>query len=60
MSATDYASSANADPPLDPLPLLDFEGLCQMIQLVDRLKREGRYPGVGHDAPCPPADSSYD
>lgn len=60
MSATDYATSSVPDLPLGPLPLLDLEGLYQMVQLVDRLKREGRYPGVGHDEPCPPAGRGYD
>ena len=60
MSGTDYAASSDFDPPLDPLPLLDFEGLRQMAQLVDRLEQEGRYCRDGLDEPCSEAGSGYD
>ena len=60
MSATDYARSADIEPPFGPLPLLDFEGLCQIVQLIDRLRQEGRYPGANNDEPCSPTGSGYD
>jgi hypothetical protein len=61
MSSTDYAAPPDVDPPLDPPHLLDFDGLRQVVQLIDRLRREGRYPIVADgDEPCPPSDTGYD
>jgi hypothetical protein len=42
---TDYAapSVAECDPPADPKHLLDLDGLCQVAQLIDRIR---------HDSEC--------
>ncbi len=43
MSWTDYASSPHNEPHLSP-PLLELEGLCQVVGLIEGMRREGRYP----------------
>ena len=42
MSATDYAAAPDHDPPTSAPPLLDIEGLCQVVQFLDHLRPEGR------------------
>ena len=60
-SWTDYATPQGFDLPSTPPHLLDFGGLCRAVQLIDRLRREGRYPAVDDgDKTCPPDDKSYD
>jgi hypothetical protein len=44
LSATDYAPGPSAS--LSPSSqLLDLSGLLQMVQLIDGLRRQGRFPG---------------
>jgi hypothetical protein len=40
---------------------LDLDGLRQAAQLIDRIRREGRYPAAddGNET-CTPGDVSYD
>jgi hypothetical protein len=45
MSLTDYAGPG-ADPAPSPLHLLDFEGLCHIVQLIDRMRKEGHCPSA--------------
>jgi hypothetical protein len=44
MSLTDYAPTPDINLPSDPFPLLDIDGLRQVVQFIDRLRQEGRYP----------------
>jgi uncharacterized protein DUF5372 len=60
MSSTDYASPPEGDLPSGPAHLLDFDGLRQMVQLIDHLHQTVRYPQAEADAPCPPTEPSYD
>ena len=61
MSWTDYAASSDPDRPFTPPHLLDFDGLCQAVQLIDHIRQEGRCPTVGHgDETCSSADVGYD
>jgi hypothetical protein len=63
MSWTDYATLQGFafDPPSTPPHLLDFDGLRQAVQLIDRIRQEGRYPAAnGRDKTCIPGDKSYD
>ena len=61
MSWTDYAASSDPDRPFAPPHLLDFDGLCQAVQLIDHIRQEGRRPTVGHgDETCSSADVGYD
>jgi hypothetical protein len=46
MSWTDYAVPAVSEPPPTLPHLLDFEGLCQVAQLIERIRQDGRYPTV--------------
>ena len=61
MSWTDYASPGDFNPPSTPLHLLDLDGLRQAVQLIDRMRQEGRYPTTdsGGEA-CVSGDKSYD
>jgi hypothetical protein len=40
---TDYAASTDLDPPTVPPHLLDFDGLCQAVQLIERIRQESRH-----------------
>ena len=44
MSWTDYATPPGFDPPPTPPHLLDFDGLYQVVQLIDRIRQDGRFP----------------
>ncbi len=49
LSATDYVRDSSASPPPAPVPhLLDLNGLRQLAQRIDDLRRQGRLP----DPPC--------
>lgn len=39
MHLTDYAGAPAAPSSLDPLPLLDLDGLRQIVQLLERLRK---------------------
>ena len=41
---TNYAALPDLDPPPISPNLLDFDGLWQAAQLVERIRREGRFP----------------
>jgi len=41
---TDYAALPDLDPPPVSPNLLDFDGLWQAVQLIDRIRHEGRFP----------------
>jgi hypothetical protein len=61
MSLTDYAAPSDHDPPPAPMHLLDFNGLCQVVQLIDHIRQEGRYPaGDSEGRTCSFANSGYD
>jgi hypothetical protein len=53
-SWTDYPTPQERDPPADPAHLLDLDGLRQVVQFIDHIRRDGR-----GDA-CPPGDASED
>jgi hypothetical protein len=40
MSWTDYAGSPADKLGADPPPLLDVEGLCRAVRLIDRIRQE--------------------
>ena len=44
MSWTDYATAADSTPLAGVVPLLDVEGLWQIVHLLDHLRKEGRAP----------------
>lgn len=61
MSLTDYAGSS--DIRLAPVPshLLDLGGLRQVVQLIERMRQEGRYPAEGEGGEtCALGEASYD
>ncbi len=58
MSSTDYARVSPVNPPEQPSHLLDFEGLRQAVQLLDRIRQ--RSAGMGDDEPCPTTVPNYD
>ena len=61
MSWADYAAAPNPELPSMPLHLLDFDGLCQAIQLIDHIRREGRYPApLNGDKSCTTSNDDYD
>ncbi len=62
MSSTDYAPGPDIDLPSGPLPLLDIEGLRQIVQFIDRLCQKGRDAKDPEDSQssCPVPESSYD
>jgi hypothetical protein len=61
MSLTNYAASSEHDPLPAPMHLLDFNGLRQIVQFIDRIRREGRYPSTDSQGePCSSTDSGYD
>ena len=54
---TDYAASTDLDPPSVPPHLLDFDGLCQAVQLIDRIRQESRHPAMNtRDKVCAPSE----
>ncbi len=40
--------------------LLDYEGLVQVIELIERIRQEGRYPNGGREMTCELEEDSYD
>ncbi|MDQ5853928.1 MAG: hypothetical protein M3380_18060 [Chloroflexota bacterium] len=44
MSLTDYAAAPGADRPVPAAHLLELGGLQQVLQLVERLRADGRLP----------------
>lgn len=61
MSLTNYIASSDHDPPPVPMHLLDFNGLCQVVQLIDHIRQEGRYPAEDSEGrACSSAESDYD
>lgn len=44
MSWTDYAASPEPTPRAGPTPLLDIEGLWQIVHLLAHLRQESRAP----------------
>jgi hypothetical protein len=53
---TDYATSSDLEPLSVPPHLLDFDGLCQVVQFIDRIRQEGQYPASdGEDKHGTPA-----
>jgi hypothetical protein len=61
MSSTDYAVPPDLDPPSVPPHLLDFDGLRQVVQLIEHIRQEGRYSAADDgDKTCTPDDVSYD
>jgi hypothetical protein len=61
MSLTDYAAPSDHDPPPAPIHLLDFNGLRQVVQLIDHIRQEGRYPAAECEGEtCSSDDPGYD
>ncbi len=60
MSLTDYAPTPDIDLSPDPPPLLDIDGLRQIVQFIDRLRKEGRYPSADGQGFCPAPENGYD
>ena len=56
MSLTDYATPPELNPAPGPLPLLDVEGLRQMVQLIDHLRQQS----ADLSGPCSEQEPSYD
>jgi hypothetical protein len=44
MSWTDYAGSSEKERCISPPPLLELDGLRQVVQFIEGMRREGRYP----------------
>jgi hypothetical protein len=41
--------------------LLDFNGLRQIVQFIDRIRQEGRYPSTDSEGkPCSSTNPGYD
>jgi hypothetical protein len=54
---TDYAASTDLDPPTASSHLLDFDGLCQAVQLIDRIRQESRHSAMNdRDKICAPPE----
>ena len=61
MSWTDYAASPSSELPSTPPHLLDFDGLCQIAQLIDHIREEGRHLSTDKgDGPCATTSERYD
>ena len=61
MSWTDYAASPSSELPSTPPHLLDFDGLCQIAQLIDLIREEGRHLSTDKgDGPCATTSERYD
>jgi hypothetical protein len=43
LGGTDYATLPDIEPPSIPPHLLDFDGLCLAVQLIDRIRQESRH-----------------
>jgi hypothetical protein len=53
---TDYTASTDLDPPTVSPHLLDFDGLCQAVQLIDRIHQESRHSAMNdQDKICAPS-----
>lgn len=39
---TDYATPSDLEPPSVPPHLLDFDGLCQVVQFIDHIRQGGQ------------------
>ena len=53
---TDYATPSDLEPPSVPPHLLDFDGLCQVVQFIDRIRQRGQKPASdGEDKHGTPA-----
>jgi Family of unknown function (DUF5372) len=54
MSWTNYVTSAEHELPAISPHLLDFDGLCQVVRLIEHIRQDGRYPlsGTGGET-CP-------
>lgn len=44
LSWTDYGNALPAEESSAEVPLLDLSGLRQVVQLLERLRKEGRFP----------------
>ncbi len=60
MSSTDYTPAPDLEPLPGPPPLLDIDGLRQVVQFMDRLRQAGRYPDAAQPPTCSVSESSYD
>ena len=61
MSSTSYAAPPDHDSQLVSHHLLDFNGLCQVVQLIDHIRQEGRYPTADcEDSTCSSINVDYD
>lgn len=43
-----------------PTHLLDYEGLVQVLELIERLKQDGRYPKGEKEMACDHEEDDYD
>ncbi len=61
MSWTDYITPQGLDLPSDPLHLLDFNGLRQTVQLINRIRQKGHCSTADdRNKTCTSDDESYD
>jgi hypothetical protein len=60
MSLTNYTAPSDYEPPPVPIHLLDFNGLRQVVQLIDHIHQEGRYPSECEGETCSSVDLGYD
>ncbi len=61
MSLTDYAATPAAERPVAAAHLLELDGLRQVVQLLDRLRAEGRLPmAEPRTGPDRSAEARYD
>jgi hypothetical protein len=61
MSWTDYATASSSELSPTPPHLLDFDGLCQIAQLIDHIREEDRHPPTDKgDGPCTTTSERYD
>jgi hypothetical protein len=44
LSWTDYETPTPPQPPSGEVPLLDLNGLRQVVQLLEHLRQDGRFP----------------
>ena len=51
LSWTDYSKAAPVEKPGAALPLLDLSGLRQIVQILERLNQEGRFPNRARSRP---------
>jgi hypothetical protein len=43
-----------------PTHLLDYQGLVQVLELIERMRQEGRYPIGERETTCEPEEDGYD